>query len=811
MKGRSEKASKPFLASFGMKETSIGRAVIWSEAALAVMVAISVSIGSWQQSLVDIFNMIFIVILIGSFILGLVLFSLNNIRLESRIFFIILMVLVGCLMVSYSSLVYESEGTGRILFLGLAAPGTALAILGIGILVVKESQASRLAGYYSLWLFGILMMLFMPLHELGTLNYSNRDLLVGYFGFGISLIGALSFTIERRLALQIDGWVTAGDAKYIAGKFDEAVEYYEQALFIEPKNAKVWSNSGSAKLRLGMWAKAVECFDKALEINPKLATAHSGRGLGLTHLKRYSEALGSHDEAIKIDNSPVGWNNRGNTLIRMGAPVKEAIESYTRALDADENYEIAWFNKGKAELMNDDIPEAIKSLTRAVELKPQFADAWFQKGKALSMAGSRDQEALYCFDMAIELKPTNADAWMERKILLISMKDKRVRPIPLVNLPSTGIVFGPAARGQPLLESTDIKARPGEERLAASSAKLRDGALRMATMGDYGSALAALDDRLSQVPDDVVTHMTKGVLLSRIEKFDEAIQAFDAAIRLKPDWVGPLFSRGMILASKGEYEAAILAMDQVTEKRPAYADAWSVKGIILGTQKKYQDAIESFDRVIELNPNSEDVWRSKSTALNKLGRYEEAIFCYEKLAALSPAIEETSRFLQEEKVKLEDAKTLFRQGVELAKSRLYDEGLALLKNSIELRPNYIDALYISGVINGVKGNYPDAMQHFERVLELRPEHIEAMYGKANILLKKGNYAKALELLDKVLGLNDQHVDAWCDRGVSLAKLGKQTDALECYDKALKLAGDHPQAIAQRERCVKAMKDAQGSP
>ncbi|MDD4307203.1 MAG: tetratricopeptide repeat protein [Thermoplasmata archaeon] len=807
MSEKTDRASKTTSASYHLKDTSLARAVAWAEAAVAILFALSLGIGSWEQSQVDLFNAIFVAALAGIFLIGIVLRFLGNIALERRTLSLVTMILAGCLMVSYSALVYGAAGSTLLIFLILAMPGTMLSVVGVGLLVVKEKPSGRMAGYYMLWLFGILLVLFMPLHELGILDYSNRDILVGLFGLGISLIGSASFIAELRLSGRVEAWVTAGDAKYIAGKFDEAVEYYEQALYSEPRNAKVWANSGSAHLRLGSWAKAVACFDRALDIDSSLAIAHSGRGLALTHLKRFSEALESHDRAIAIDNSPVSWNNRGNTLVRMGAPLRNAIECYRKALAIDPEYEIAWFNRGKAELMDDGVKDAIASLTRAVELNPQFADAWFQKGKALSMAGGRDDEALYCFDTAIELKPTNAEAWMERKILLTSMKETRVRPIALVNLPQTGVVFGPAARGQPLLETTGVRAE--DARLAAGSAKLRDGALRMATMGDYGTALSALDERLSKVPDDVVTHMTKGVLLSRIEKFDEALASFDAAMALKPDWVGPMFSKGMILAAKGEYAAAIAIMERVTDKRPAYADAWSVKGIILGTQKKYREAIACFDRVIELNPNSEDAWRSKSTALNKLGRYEEAIFCYEKLAALSPAIEETRRFLQEEKGKLEDARTLFRQGVDLAKSRLYPEGLALLRQATELRPNYIDALYISGVINGVMGNYADAMQHFERVLELRPSHVESMYGKANILLKKGSYAMALELLDNVLALDWDHVDAWCDRGVALVKLGKQSDALECYDHALKIAGDHPQAIAQRERCVRAMKDAIG--
>ncbi len=802
--------TRPPIAFGRLREISIGRAVLWMEAAASAFMLFSLGMAGWAQSGHDTFNIVFIIALIAIFIAGLALFWLHSLSVSRNLAIIIVLILSGCLLVSYSVLVYESGDSDRAMFLIAFLPGSALAIVGIGMLVVKERLVSRLPGYYALWLFGLLMMMFMPLHELGALNYSSRDMLVGLFGLSISMVGGISFAMEKHMALRLEAWVTAGDAKYIAGKFDDAVEYYQQALYIEPKNPKAWANTGSAFLRLGNWERALESFGKSLEMDPNMAMAHSGRGLALTHLKRYQEALESHDLAIKADSSPVSWNNRGNTLVRMGASVKEAVECYRKALELDAKYEVAWFNKGKAELMNEDVRDAIESLTRAVELNPQFSDAWFQKGRALTMVGGREQEALYCFDTAIELKPSNSEAWTERKILLMSMKVRKARPIPLVNMPSSGFLFGPSATNQPLLETAGKPAQAAEMRLTADGAKLRESALRMATKGDYPGALTALESRLAMVPNDIGTQMPKGVLLSRLGTLDEALAAVDAAVTLHLAWVGPLVSRGTRLAATGSYDEALKEMDAVTVKRPNYADAWSVKGIILGTQKKYVEAIDCFNRAIEINPTSEDAWRSKSTALNKLGRYEEALVCYEKLAALSPAIEDNRRFLLEERTKLDDAKTLFRQGVDLAKSRLFEEGLLLLRDAIELRPNYIDALYISGVINGVLGRYNDAMRLFERVLEIQQNHVEALYGKANALLKLGNYNESLAILETVLKLSPEHVDAWCDRGVALAKQGKKVDAMECYDRALEIAGDHPQAVTQKERCVRVMREAMGS-
>ena len=788
--------------SFDQKEYSLGRTVIWLQALIALLVALSVSFSDWELVQGEIFNQGFLGILMLIFLLGILLLSFNKLKFNRKLAMVMLVILSGIVMVAYSTLMYQADGSDSLAFMMFIGSGAIFTIIGIGLLVTQVKQSTRLTGYYSLWLFGLLLIMFMPLHELG-LNYSNRDLFVGYLGLGISLIGSVSFAIEQRLVLNVESWVTSGDAKYISEKYDEAIEYYDQALEIEPKNEYVWSSRGAALLKLGMWAKAVDAFDKALNVNPELALAYSGKGLGLTHLKRYSEALECHDMAIKLESSPVGWNNKGNTIMRMSGDVDHAIQCYDKALKLDVKYDIAWFNKGKAELQIEMLDASIKSFTKAVELKPQFAEAWFQKGKALSMSGKHEAEALYCFDTAIELKPANSDAWMERKILLMAMKERKVRPIPIVNIPGTGSVFGMAGKETPLLDSKGrIRSETG---LVAGGAKARDGALRLATQGKYDKAIEALDTRLAETPNDVVTHMTRGVLLSRIERFDEALGSFNAAIKLKPEWVGPLFSKGMILASKAEYESALETMNKVTDQRPNYADAWSVKGIILGTQRKYEEAIECFEKVIEIKPNNEDAWRSKSTALNKLGRYDEAISCYEGLAGISPVMEETHRVLVEEKAKLADAKTLFKQGVELAKTKEYDRAVEMLDTAIKYRPNYVDAIYISGVTHAVMEDYATAMERFERVLELRPTHVEALYGKASILLKIESYKKAIALYDKVLEMDEGHVDAWCDRGIALTKLGKEDEALECYDRALELAGDHPQAITMRERCVQAMK------
>lgn len=797
-----------FFVSLRERE-SLWRLVLWIEALVVISVLLSIALARLELEYGDVYNMILVFLLAAFLLIGIILFFIHDFRVDPRGLLLVVVFLAGCLILAYSTLMYESGSSETLLFMLTVLGGAALTVLGAGLMVVRLTHASRVIGYFSIWLFGILLLLFMPLHELGiVLQYSGRDLLMSYLGLAISIIGAISFALEQRKALNVESWITSGDAKYISGKYDEAIEYYDLALAVETKNEFVWSSKGAALLKLGLWTDAIDCFDRAMEVNTGLSSAHSGKGLALTYLKRFSEALASHDLAIKHGKGPVGWNNKGNTLMRMGSP-EDALECYKSALAENNEYEIAWFNKGKAEMALRQFDGAVLSFTRAVSVKPEFADAWYQKGKALVSAEKSANEALFCFDTAIQLKPSNSDAWMDRKILMLSMRERKARPIPIINIPEGIGIFGPAAREKYLLPGMEEDIEEFAIVAGADAGQLRNQALKNAAQGNYDMAVKFLDTSIAKYPNDPVTFMSKGVLLSRIEQFDGALAAFDGAIKVKPEWVGPWFGKGMVLAAKGDYEAALKSLDEAIFLRQNYADAWSVRGIILGIQRKYEDAIKSFDKVIELKPDDEEVWRSKSIALNKLGRYEEAITCYEKLATLSPAVEETQKFLLEEKEKLEGAKALFRKGVGLAKSRMYEEGLEKLKEAIDLRPNYIEPIYISGVIYGVMGEYHHAADHFDRVLELRPRHVEAIYGKGSIRLKEGKNEEALELFDRALELNDNHVDAWCDRGLALARMGNNKDAMECYDRALELAGDHDKTISLRESCVKAIKEARG--
>lgn len=66
----------------------------------------------------------------------------------------------------------------------------------------------------------------------------------------------------------VNSRITLGNIYYEKGKFKEAIQWYEEAYKIDPKNADILVNLGACYSAEDP-KKSIEYFDKALEIDPK--------------------------------------------------------------------------------------------------------------------------------------------------------------------------------------------------------------------------------------------------------------------------------------------------------------------------------------------------------------------------------------------------------------------------------------------------------------------------------------------------------------------------------------------------------------
>src|SRR5580700_4750067 len=85
---------------------------------------------------------------------------------------------------------------------------------------------------------------------------------------------------------------------YKAGKIDEAIKQFRQALAIYPNFPEADSNLGLALDAKGNDDEAIADFNKALALKPGDAVTESNRGLALYHEKKYNESIAAYQQAI---------------------------------------------------------------------------------------------------------------------------------------------------------------------------------------------------------------------------------------------------------------------------------------------------------------------------------------------------------------------------------------------------------------------------------------------------------------------------------------------------------------------------------
>jgi S1-C subfamily serine protease len=91
------------------------------------------------------------------------------------------------------------------------------------------------------------------------------------------------------------------------GNYRRAIEYYNQAIRLEPRNANIYLNRANAQLKLKNYRGALEDYAQAIQINPNFSGVYLSRGSVYQLLKDKNKALQNYDSAIRINRN---WGNR---------------------------------------------------------------------------------------------------------------------------------------------------------------------------------------------------------------------------------------------------------------------------------------------------------------------------------------------------------------------------------------------------------------------------------------------------------------------------------------------------------------------
>jgi tetratricopeptide (TPR) repeat protein len=211
-------------------------------------------------------------------------------------------------------------------------------------------------------------------------------------GLTLAAAAALSVLTHRRNALYCDTtalWTenlvrtphhprvhnALGCALSQAGRIDEAIAQFNEALRLDPNFPGAWANLGVANMQRGDSAAAVEQIHKAFSLSPHEFGARTYFYLGsaLLDVRRYDEAR----------------------------------ERFENALELRPDYHEARCNLGNALKALGRLAEAEAILRRTIADAPQYAAAWASLADVLEAAG-RPADAAEAFERALAMYASTA-------------------------------------------------------------------------------------------------------------------------------------------------------------------------------------------------------------------------------------------------------------------------------------------------------------------------------------------------------------------------------------------------------------------
>jgi tetratricopeptide (TPR) repeat protein len=219
-----------------------------------------------------------------------------------------------------------------------------------------------------------------------------------------------------------------------AGRHEEAIAEWKNALKLSPENDKANNNVGLLLVGLGRFEEAIPHFEKTLKVNPEYPAAHSNLGVALAGTGKLDEAIGEFEKGLAVDPCSVeahnnlarALNGKGRDLAAKGS-LDEAIVVFRKSLEATPDSAEAHNGLGFALVQKGRVDEAIGQFEKAVAANPEFAEAYFNLGDTLYYLEHKIPEALAAWRAVLRIDPNHVPVLSQTAWVLATSPEASLR------------------------------------------------------------------------------------------------------------------------------------------------------------------------------------------------------------------------------------------------------------------------------------------------------------------------------------------------------------------------------------------------
>ena len=213
----------------------------------------------------------------------------------------------------------------------------------------------------------------------------------------------------RRQPRDWRGYHGMGGFLFSAGRFEEAIPYYQRITELMPDNAEALNDLGASYYMMGDFEPAVAAWARSLELEPT-AMAYGNAGSALFFLRRFTEASGMYRKALEFaPDDYQNWGALADAHRFIDGGMEDAEREYRRAIDlANQLLEVNASDAMALAMLAHyaavvgDRETALQAMAQAIALAPQDLYVHYNNALMLTTLNELDKAAA-ALDEAVAL------------------------------------------------------------------------------------------------------------------------------------------------------------------------------------------------------------------------------------------------------------------------------------------------------------------------------------------------------------------------------------------------------------------------
>lgn len=241
---------------------------------------------------------------------------------------------------------------------------------------------------------------------------------------------------EAQKAAELDSsipavYVTLGRIHNVTGKHDLALQEFQHALQLDPRNANAEAGLAMAYENAGRIRDAEAAYQKAANLRPDAWVGYESLGAFYDRQNMYPQAVAADQRAIQLspDNAQM-YSNLGGACVDSGDPKLLPIgeQALRKSIQLSPSY-AAYTNLGNLMLLEQRGAEAEDALKQALKIHANDYNTWSSlvmayewQNKTADAAEAR-HHAITLAEQAVKLQPT--DAFAQSTLAYLYAEDKQ--------------------------------------------------------------------------------------------------------------------------------------------------------------------------------------------------------------------------------------------------------------------------------------------------------------------------------------------------------------------------------------------------